>query len=1051
MSAEHERDLDDETRRVADEHRSIDDAPIVVDARQPIGIRGDEAAALAVARALILQAAALHGPADLRIVVVTTEARRDEWEWTEWLPHTHDPRAPTRLVAADDAAVRDLVEQLLAATDADEAHTWVVVDDATLVANRTMPVRQLLRGRARASVAVIGRVAAPLPSLCHTVIDVAHDMTVTVAQPSLSVTTTHIRGAGVSRETATVSGARLARFTDPEAADVASELPASVRLRRLLSSPSGDLSIGARWADSRRANSYVVPIGVDGDGPLMIDLVHDGPHVLVAGTTGAGKSELLRTLITSLAATVDAQRVNFLLVDYKGGSAFDRCGALPHTVGVVTDLDARLTARALACLEAELRRREEVLRDAGVDDIATYHRRVDPPTTALPRLVVVVDEFAALMSELPRFVDALIDVGQRGRSLGVHIVLATQRPSGVVNDALRANTNLRISLRVLDQHDSRDVIGVPDAAAISRHQPGRAIARVGAAELVTFQTASVSGHSRRATDTSVRIVETGPCAAGREPASDDQASEPVCDLASLVDAITTAHRQGGYAPPRRPWPDPLPDRITLDELDQLDGSTEADDGSVAFGLADVPHEQRRVTARWHPAIGPLLVHSLRGGGATTTLATIAIDLARHHEPERVHLYVLDLGAGDLAPLVELPHCGAYLTASETERQTRLLGWITDEIRERSELSATDRCARPAIVVIVDNLAALGGAPDGDAPRDALRRLVSDGAGVGVHLVASTDRAGALGHATDALVAQRVVMRLAEPADYSMIGARGVDPTELGPGRGFALPGAREVQIALPHHRELHAAVAAIVARGARRSAAAIAVLPSVIALDAITTTTAAPAGWLIGLLDRTLGPALLELAPGDHALIAGPARSGKSNALALIVHAAQHAGAIVHVVAPPRSPLSRGGASATLVDDLARLVDSLIGAVDDETSRVDGSPPHVIVVDDADLIDDGGHLERLLATRPLHVHVVASARADRLRASYRHWTTEVRRSRIGVLLRADDVDGELLGVRLPRGNTPARVAGRGYLVTDHGIELVQLARHDGLGNPLAPR
>ena len=806
------RDMDEVARALLDEQRVVDDAPIVVDGRQPIGIRGEAIEALAVARALVLQAAALHGPADLRIVVATTDAHRAEWAWSEWLPHTLDARADLRLVVSGEVALRDTVEQLLGAADGDDiAHTLVLVDDASLVANRATPIRQLLAGLQGATAIVVASTTASLPSLCHTVIDVAADMAVTVTVPARASTQHSVRGAGLSEDTATRLAARMARFVDPEASAAAASLPAQVTLLQLIGNDVDEGAIAARWDASRTTASFVVPIGVDSDGPLMIDLVHDGPHILVAGTTGSGKSELLRTLIASLAATVDTQRVNFLLIDYKGGSAFDRCAALPHTVGVVTDLDGRLTARALTCLEAELRRRERALRDAGVDDIAAYHRRqgqegrLDP----LPRLVVVVDEFAALVSELPQFVDALIDIGQRGRSLGVHIVLATQRPSGVVKDALRANTNLRISLRVLDQNDSRDVLGVTAAALISRRHPGRAIARLGAAELLTFQTASVTGRTARLTGSPVQVA--------RGPVPAAVTEHGPSDLVRLVDAVIGAHTAGGYATAWRPWPDPLPSRVVLDAL-QGAGARSIDQG-VVLGLADAPHEQRQETARWYPHNGPLLVQSLRGGGATTALSTIAIDLARSHAPDRLHLYVLDLGAGDLAPLATLPHCGAYIAGHETERTARLLRMLSDELHSRKASANGDRARRPVIVVLIDNVAALALSADAEQHRDALRQLIGDGAAVDIHLALSTDRAGALGHAIEGLIAQRVLLRLADAADYAMIGVRGVDPAHLPPGRGFLVPGATEIHIALPGDAGLPAAVAAVREVGAARRAA----------------------------------------------------------------------------------------------------------------------------------------------------------------------------------------------------------------------------------------
>ncbi|MEO8695163.1 MAG: FtsK/SpoIIIE domain-containing protein [Acidimicrobiales bacterium] len=1025
------RDIDDIARALLDEHRSIDDAPITIDARQPIGIRGEAAETLALARALTVQAAALHGPADLRIVVATTEARRAKWAWAEWLPHTHEPRLDTRLVVGDEAALRDLVEQLLGAEPDDEIErTFVVVDDASLVANRATPVRQLLAGLRGATAIVIASSVAPIPSLCHTVVDVSTDMVVTVTVPARASVLRGVRGSGLSEATAARLAARMARFADPEASAAAASLPPQVTLLQLLTGTVDAAAINARWDASRMAASFVVPIGIDSEGPLMIDLVHDGPHILVAGTTGSGKSELLRTLITSLAATVDTDRVNFLLVDYKGGSAFDRCASLPHTVGVVTDLDGRLTARAFTCLEAELRRRERALRDAGVDDISGYHRRqAHGALRPLPRLVVVVDEFAALVSELPQFVDALIDIGQRGRSLGVHIVLATQRPSGVVKDALRANTNLRISLRVLDQNDSRDVLGVVTAAQISRRHPGRAIARMGAAELITFQAASVTARTLSSATESVHLVDSTPA-----PVLDEHGPT---DLARLVDAIVGAHLESGRDDAWRPWPDPLPTHVALDEVEGAIGRT-VDEG-VVFGLADLPHEQRHEVARWLPANGPLMVQSLRGGGATTALATIALDVARCHAPDRAHLYVLDLGAGELAPLANLVHCGAYIAAHETERITRLLRLLTDELKSRKAATATDRAGRPMIVVIVDSVAVLAQAGEPDAHRDALRQLIGDGAAVDIHLALSTDRAGALGHATEGLIAQRVLLRMAEAADYSMIGVRGVDPSQLPPGRGFLAPGGTEIQVALPGRTGLAAAVAAIRRPGGPRSARPIAVLPDVVSLIDVVAEDKPTEGWIVGMLDRTLGPAVLALAPGDHALIAGPARSGKSSTLALIARAAQRDGTVVHVLASSRSPLlhDRSLPDALTTEALATLVDALIEA-----------PPmddHLFVVDDADLVDEGGHLERLLATRPLNVHIVATARADRLRAAFRHWTTEVRRSRVGILLRPDDIDGELLGVRLQRGTLPP-ISGRGYLVTEHGTEIVQVAALDAHGH-----
>jgi DNA segregation ATPase FtsK/SpoIIIE, S-DNA-T family len=272
-------------------------------------------------------------------------------------------------------------------------------------------------------------------------------------------------------------------------------LPQAARLTEVLElEPVGPEQFLSRWAGAARSTRAT--LGVSFDGPFSIDLVVDGPHGLVAGTTGAGKSELLQTIVASLAVANRPDAMNFVLVDYKGGAAFKDAVRLPHTVGMVTDLDAHLVERALTSLGAELTRREHMLAAVGAKDIDDYFeagsRRGAEP---MPRLLIVIDEFASMVRELPDFVAGLVNIAQRGRSLGIHLILATQRPSGVVSGEIRANTNLRISLRVTDTADSGDIIGVPDAAQISASTPGRAYVRLGHACRSPSTTASPSSPS----------------------------------------------------------------------------------------------------------------------------------------------------------------------------------------------------------------------------------------------------------------------------------------------------------------------------------------------------------------------------------------------------------------------------------------------------------------------------------------------------------------------------------------------------------------------------
>jgi DNA segregation ATPase FtsK/SpoIIIE, S-DNA-T family len=923
----------------------------------------------AVLRSLAVQSAVLHGPADVRIAVVSD--RPDDWSWAALLPHT--------TAAPDDA-------------------NFVVVDAEGVTEGRTSPIRDLLAS-GRVGAVVTAPTVDRLPSTCTAVLELTDDLGhATLSDHTTGERVDELLVAGMDADTARGVARSLARVEDPEA-DPAAALPASIPLLDLLGlTDATPDAIRRSWA---RAQGLPVTLGVTAEGPLVVDLVTDGPHGLVGGTTGSGKSELLRTLVASLAAAVPPSRLQLVLVDYKGGSAFDVCADLPHTVGLVTDLDEHLGARALSSLDAELRHREEVLRRAGASDITACPE--------LPRLLVVVDEFATLAAELPDFLDALVGIAQRGRSLGVHLLLATQRPGGVINDNIKANTNLRIALRVQDNAESTDVLGTNDAAAIPRHLPGRAFARLGPSEVVPFQTALATAPARRpGAAVSVRPLTV----ATTRPAVSDTGADGRTDLELLVSAIRGA-AAGDRTPSRSPWLPPLPDRLSMRDLDP-----------GAIGLLDDPRRQRQLSWAWQPDAGNLLLYGVAGSGTTTALAAIATALATTNDPGDVHLYGLDFGNGGLAQIADLPHVGAVIGATEHERQARLIRRLrTDLDRRRTELTTG-----PRIVLLLDGWSGFTAAHDdlaGMALRDDLVRVMADGPALGLSVVATAEHGAAIPMAVSNLVPEKLVFRLADRQDASSFGLPSTVRSEP-PGRCRHVPSGLEVQIAPPTAEDV-AGISGV------RTAPPVAVLPSVVKLREVVDESD---DWsiAIGTNDRDLGPALLPLAEGDHLLVTGSPRSGRSTTLATIAAAIQHQRPDVTVtaIALRRSPLREASEVDRLVTNAAD-VGPAVEAV------ATSSGPQVVLVDDAESVDDaGGAIQRLLDAHLPDVHIVAAGRADAVRSAYGHWTRDVRRSRLGLFLLPDPDDGDLLSVTLPRKPLP-RVAGRGYLVAAGAAELVQVA------------
>ena len=1020
-----------------------------------VGIAGDRACALALARSLVCQAAVHHGPADLRIAVLTDPDETSAWEWTKWLPHTQDVDAGggARLLAGRPDDADTLLRGLLEAGRERKANKepgqegesgpvlFTVVDAVGLTEGRNAPARAVLRGDAGPVAGIVlASTADRLPAVCATVIELRDPFgTADLTALQRGGAVEGMLAAGVSVSTARCCALALARFEDPEITAAGASLPSRVDLTALFTDDVADPeALRRRWQTSGNDPGLLAPIGVTEDGVLTLDLVHDGPHGLVGGTTGSGKSELLRSLVAALALGADPQHLNFVLVDYKGGSAFDECARLPHTVGLVTDLDAQLGERALRCLEAELHYRERLLRQAGATDLPGYLRLPAAAETPLPRLVVIIDEFATMAAELPDFMEALVGIAQRGRSLGVHLLLATQRPSGAIKDNIRANTNLRIALRVQDVGDSTDVIGVRSAAHIGRGQPGRAYVRLGPSEVVPIQSALVTGVSGKNSGR----VDVAPFQFGRHPrppqpnraSAEDEAS----DLERIVAAARAAFAATGMSEPRRPWPEPLPTDLPLDAVTDPQAVPE---GTALVALADDPDAQAQYPVGWDWTKGNLLLYGLVGSGTTTALAALALSLATSATPDDFHLYVLDFGAGELAPLEGLPHSGGVITATEGERQQRLVRWLRTELDRRREMGPGQR-GEPKLVLLLDGYATFRAEYDDPAVewvQDYLARIISEGPALGVLTVTTADRISAVPAALSSTVSQKWVFHLADPYDYAAFGLKHQSVGVLPPGRAVVTTTGQLIQIGLPTPT-LAEAVTRVAAgvSAAKRRPTTLSTLPTEVDLTVLRTDMNLDTQmWSVpvGIAESTLAPAMLHIYPAEHALVAGPPRSGRSGLLRALAHllttTSPDVGLTIVAIRP--SPLR------TL--DVTRVITQADDVPDALAAVAESSGRQVILIDDADALDDPtGAIERLLKQRLPDIHLIIAGRADTLRSAYGHWTQQVRRSRSGVLLRPDpDLDGDLLGVRLPRRAPVAVTVARGWLVNDGGAEFIQAA------------
>jgi S-DNA-T family DNA segregation ATPase FtsK/SpoIIIE len=825
------------------------------------------------------------------------------------------------------------------------------------------------------------------------------------------------------------------------------------------------------WNQSRKAFRLAAPVAAGVNGTTVdIDLRRDGPHGLIAGTTGSGKSELLQSLVVGLAARIPPDLLNFVLFDYKGGSAFREVAELPHVAGVVTDLNERLAARALASLRAELQRRERLIAESSpaATNIIEYQSVARP--VPLANLVIIIDEFHRLVSEQPEFIEQMVQIAQQGRSLGVHLLLSTQKPSGVVSDHIRANTNLRICLRVTDEGDSRDVLGGVEAANIPREVPGRMYIRVGNERLRACQAGRVSGLAARPQisgrdlearaflpDEGLRVARAGRLAARIIPSApvnddDDAADDELIDeRRELIDVIRAAAERQRLPRQLPPWKEALAHSLELPA--RTLGSKPS---AVVVGRLDEPELQSQRDLEIDLDAGHICIAGGANSGKTTALLTIASALAGAWTPQEVHLYGIDFAGGGLLAINQLPHSGGVAAQHEPARVEWVLQALRDIVAERLGAGGF---ASPRVVVLIDNFTALWVSLQNDDSAqgaiDELTEVLDLGRAVGVTFAITMERADSLRGNLMSMFGTRLALPTLDPDALSAFGLGRITASDWIPGR-VLIPGrtVHEGQLALPAMGDRTASGG--VGEGGPLQ---IAPLPALVRYTDLLSEDAstAPLPMVLGLR-QGLQPEFRHTV-GEHLTVLGARRSGRSNTLAVAMMEARRAGVTTFIVANPRrSPAIKDAFEAVQAGEtnvyaerdteLGRLWDQVANEIDERFRTYAAGDeaelhPLVVVIDDAETLDIPGSavecLQRVvLRGGDVRVSLFLSAETQSLRASY---PTGVIRSlltlRSGVLLNPGAMeDFELLGVR---GRPVKAGPGRGWWCEGGAKHAVQVA------------
>ena len=779
--------LEEEGYALYSRHKKIPDMPIPANlSHGPVGYIGPRNLVLEQLQLLVMQLATFHSYHDVQFITILPEEEKEQWSWMRWLPHAKLQELNVRGFVYNQRTRDQVLNSLnqilkLRRSQKEEAshkestlfhpHYVVLVTDEKLILDHIiMEFFTEDPTELGCSLIFVEDVMSSLSENIQTVINIKDRNTGQLVMEEGVLKETDFR---LDHFPTDYDKERIARTLAPlnHLQNLKSSIPDSVTFMEMYGAETfEDLQVSSRWKKNAPYKSLAVPIGLRGQDDLVQLNLHEkahGPHGLIAGTTGSGKSETIQSYILSLAVNFHPHDVAFLLIDYKGGGMANLFKNLPHLLGTITNLDGAQSMRALASINAEIHRRERLFGEFEVNHINQYQKKFKngEATEPLPHLFIISDEFAELKVNQPDFIKKLVSIARVGRSLGVHLILATQKPSGVVDDQIWSNSRFKIALKVADRSDSNEMLHTPDAAEIT--QTGRAYLQVGNNEVYElFQSAwSGADYQPEKDDMGIEdhtiylINELGQYEILNEDLSGledaDEIKEVPTELDAIVHNIHLLCEEQEIPPVPQPWLPPLKERIALEELEEVQPAiawAQEKSLSILLGMADIPQAQKQEAVSINLAKdGHVLLYGSPGTGKTTFLQSAGMDLARKFSPKDLTMYLMDFGTNGLAPLSKLPQVADTMLLDQTEKISKFVRIMEKELNRRKKLLAdygvgtlelyrqASGQEEPAIVILLDSYEAFKEEAYEAELFKLLVRISREGLSIGVHLLMTAGR------------------------------------------------------------------------------------------------------------------------------------------------------------------------------------------------------------------------------------------------------------------------------------------------------------------------